>query len=164
VAIAAPPKAATAADPARVEPERRQGSAGTENGREHEGGADLHDRFCDRVARYEIGDGVEHVAEEISDAAADVGEEVVAVRVGEGERVVADIGIAVPALRVQRVGHRRIGAGETRQDGIIDPAVQMNEAGNREFLLAGEAARSLAGDAPAGSSVQFGLRRLPQAS
>ena len=123
MAIAAPPKAATAADPARVEPERRQGSAGTENGREHEGG-DLHDRFCDRVARYEIGDGVEHVAEEISDAAADVGEEVVAVRVGEGERVVADIGIAVPALRVQRVGHRRIGAGETRQDGIIDPAVR----------------------------------------
>ena len=31
-----------------------------------------------------------------------------------------------------------------------DPAVQMNEAGNRELLLTGEAARGLAGDASRG--------------
>jgi hypothetical protein len=31
-----------------------------------------------------------------------------------------------------------------------DPAVQMNEAGNRELLLTGEAARGLAGDAIGG--------------
>ena len=46
---------------------------------------------------------------------------------GEGQRVVADIGIAVPALRVQRVGHGRVGADKPREQGIVTAPFEMHE-------------------------------------
>ena len=46
----------------------------------------------------------------------------------------------------------------------LDPAVQVDEAGDGELLLAGEAARGLAGDAAGGVVGPSGKRRLPQAS
>jgi hypothetical protein len=102
-------------NPACGEPERRQGR------REHDrclGNRVVLDKIDDAVDR--VDNGVEDITEEVTDSAEDVVEEVVPIRVDEGQRVVADIGIAVPALRVHRVGDRRIRAGEPRQDRIID--------------------------------------------
>src|SRR5258708_15722668 len=63
-----------------------------------------------------------------------------------------DIGVAVPAPRAKGTFRDRVSRSEPREQGIVDAAVQVNEAGDRKLLLAGEAARGLAGDA-AGSVV-----------
>ncbi len=74
-------------------------------------------------------------------------QEAVAGRIGERERVVAHIGVAVPVLRVEGTFGRRVWRREPRQQGIVDAAIEMDKATDRQFLLAGKAARGLAGDA-----------------
>lgn len=76
--------------------------------------------------------------------------EAVAVGVGDAERVVDDVGVAVPRLPVERIGHERIGAHHAPDQRIVHPAVEVNEADIGQLLLAGEAADGLAGDAAGG--------------
>ena len=76
--------------------------------------------------------------------------EAVAVGVGDAERVVDDVGVAVPRLPVERVGHERIGAHHAPDQGVVHPAVEVNEADIGQLFLAGEAADGLAGDAAGG--------------
>jgi hypothetical protein len=77
----------------------------------------------------------------------DAEESAVPIRVRERQRVVADIGIAVPALRAFRLAHHRIGTGKARDQRIVDAAVVVNERDVGELFLAGIAARDGAGDA-----------------
>jgi hypothetical protein len=88
------------------------------------------------------------MVEELADpfAPAAHSEEAVAIGVGEGERVVDDVAVAVPRLAVQRVGHERVGAHHAADQRVVDPAVQVHKADIVKLLLAGEAARGLAGD------------------
>src|SRR5262249_7671363 len=123
--------------------ERKRTGREGKDGAEQDRRSDLQDRPADRVVLEEVS----NAREEVADAAENIREQVEAVRIGEGERVVADIGIAVPALRIERIRDCRIGAGEARKQRVVDAAVQMHEAANRELLLAGEAPRGLAGDA-----------------
>ena len=74
--------------------------------------------------------------------------EAIAGRIGEVQRAVADIGIAVPALRRERVLGHRVRRTEPPQERIIDAAIHMNEANLIELLMAGEAACRLARQAP----------------
>jgi hypothetical protein len=78
----------------------------------------------------------------------------VAARIGEGERVVGDVGVAVPRLRIARIGHGRVGAEHApeervprvrlrRPEGRLQPAVQVHKARDRKFLPRGEAARGV---------------------
>jgi len=75
-----------------------------------------------------------------------------------------DIGLAVPALGAKGIFRDRVRRCEPREQRIVDAAAQVNEAGDREFFLAGEAARGVAGDAAGGVVAAIRIARLPQAS
>ncbi len=68
-------------------------------------------------------------------------------RIGERERIIADIGVAVPALRAERTFRDRIRGREPRQQRIVDSAVHVHEPDRVEFFVSGEAATGLAADA-----------------
>ena len=78
---------------------------------------------------------------------------------------VADVAVAVPALGGERVLRHRVGRAEPRQQRVVDPPVHVDQAHLGQVLVAGEAARGLAGDGGRRDrSCRLGSRRRPQAS
>ena len=86
--------------------------------------------------------------------------EAVAAGVGEVERAVADVAVAVPALRAERALRHRIGGAEAGQQRVVDAAVHVHEADGVELLVAGEAAAGLAGDGAGGIVAAVGVAAL----
>ena len=88
----------------------------------------------------------QQLAERLERLLPETAHEAIAGRIGEVQRAVADIGVAVPALRRERVLRGRIGGAEAAQHRVVDTAIHMYQANIGELLMAGEAARRLAGD------------------
>lgn len=69
--------------------------------------------------------------------------EAVAGWIGEVDRGVADVQVAVPALREERALRHGVGGREPRQQRIVDAAVHVREGDGVVLLVAGEAAAGL---------------------
>ncbi len=125
---------------------RHQGRCcGTANRPKTSWGADRRGRNRQEVAQ--DGRAAQHPAQRLERLLPEAAHEAVAGGVGEVERAVADIGIAVPALRGERVLRHRIGGAEATEQGIVDAAVHVHQANVVQLFVAGEAARGLAGQA-----------------
>jgi hypothetical protein len=108
-------------------------------------------------ARGDLDDGAEdrHIAEQVLDGLEDrlpeAAHETVARGIGEVERAVADVRVAVPALRGEWALGGRIRGAEASQQRVVDAPVHVHEADLVELLVTGEATVGLAGDGPLGT-------------